>query len=167
MSATIASRTALRRPTHRLQVRTPKQQQLRYQSTTEQASQKASEAGSKAKEAAGQAKSKASEGLSRVQSSAGSAMKSTSSALSNAVSRIGGPIGRLVGAVEGELQASQELHLDDQRLSSLEDLDRGHVSRSGADRFFSPAAIPPTMYYSRVGLELSRLVFQGQKMSPP
>jgi hypothetical protein len=27
--------------------------------------------------------------------------------------------------------------------------------------------IPPTMYYSRVGLELGRLVFQGQKMSPP
>ena len=27
--------------------------------------------------------------------------------------------------------------------------------------------IPPTVYYSRVGLELGRLVFQGQKMSPP
>ncbi|KAI9714584.1 MAG: hypothetical protein M1812_006389 [Candelaria pacifica] len=27
--------------------------------------------------------------------------------------------------------------------------------------------IPPTIYYSRVGLELSKLVFQGQKMSPP
>jgi len=29
------------------------------------------------------------------------------------------------------------------------------------------AAIPPTIYYSKVGLELSKLVFQGQKMSPP
>lgn len=27
--------------------------------------------------------------------------------------------------------------------------------------------IPPTMYYARVGLELSKLVFHGQKMSPP
>jgi hypothetical protein len=27
--------------------------------------------------------------------------------------------------------------------------------------------IPPAIYYARVGLELSKLVFQGQKMSPP
>lgn len=30
-----------------------------------------------------------------------------------------------------------------------------------------PALIPPTIYYSRVGLELSKIVFRGQKMSPP
>ena len=29
------------------------------------------------------------------------------------------------------------------------------------------AMIPPTIYYSRVGLELSKLVFQGRKMTPP
>jgi hypothetical protein len=27
--------------------------------------------------------------------------------------------------------------------------------------------IPPTMYYGKVGLELAKLVAQGQKMSPP
>jgi hypothetical protein len=27
--------------------------------------------------------------------------------------------------------------------------------------------IPPTVYYARVGLELSKLVFHGQKMTPP
>lgn len=27
--------------------------------------------------------------------------------------------------------------------------------------------IPPTVYYARVGLELGKLVFQGQKMTPP
>lgn len=27
--------------------------------------------------------------------------------------------------------------------------------------------IPPTIYYARVGMELSKLVFRGQKMSPP
>lgn len=27
--------------------------------------------------------------------------------------------------------------------------------------------IPPTIYYSKVGLELSKLVFRGQKMNPP
>lgn len=44
-----------------------------------------------------------------------------------------------------------------------------------AERFFAEnvaadgfaALIPPTVYYARVGLELSKLVFQGQKMSPP
>ena len=29
------------------------------------------------------------------------------------------------------------------------------------------AMIPPTLYYSRVGLELGKLVFRGQNMSPP
>ncbi|MCJ1479601.1 ATP synthase subunit G atp20 [Lambiella insularis] len=29
------------------------------------------------------------------------------------------------------------------------------------------AMIPPTVYYSKVGLELSKLVFQGRKMTPP
>ena len=29
------------------------------------------------------------------------------------------------------------------------------------------ALIPPTIYYSKVGLELSKMVFKGQKMSPP
>jgi hypothetical protein len=27
--------------------------------------------------------------------------------------------------------------------------------------------IPPTIYYARVGLELSKLVFKGQSMTPP
>lgn len=27
--------------------------------------------------------------------------------------------------------------------------------------------IPPTVYYGKVGLELAKLVAQGQKMSPP
>lgn len=27
--------------------------------------------------------------------------------------------------------------------------------------------IPPTVYYARVGLEVGKLVFQGQKMAPP
>jgi F-type H+-transporting ATPase subunit g len=39
------------------------------------------------------------------------------------------------------------------------------MARVIADRF--AALIPPTVYYARVGLELSRMVFQGQKMTPP
>ena len=33
--------------------------------------------------------------------------------------------------------------------------------------FETTGQIPPTVYYARVGLELGRLVFQGQKMAPP
>ena len=29
------------------------------------------------------------------------------------------------------------------------------------------AMIPPTVYYTKVGFELSKLVFKGQKMGPP
>ncbi|KAI9817178.1 MAG: hypothetical protein M1827_001290 [Pycnora praestabilis] len=39
--------------------------------------------------------------------------------------------------------------------------------RTGRMIGFVESMIPPTIYYSRVGLELSKLIFQGQKMSPP
>lgn len=29
------------------------------------------------------------------------------------------------------------------------------------------AMIPPTLYYGKVGLELAKLVFRGQNMTPP
>ncbi|KAJ5114368.1 hypothetical protein NUU61_000127 [Penicillium alfredii] len=32
---------------------------------------------------------------------------------------------------------------------------------------FVDALIPPTLYYSKVGIELGKLVFRGQNMSPP
>ena len=32
---------------------------------------------------------------------------------------------------------------------------------------FNSAMIPPTLYYSKVGLELGKLVFRGQNMTPP
>ncbi|KZF22088.1 putative mitochondrial F1F0-ATP synthase g subunit [Xylona heveae TC161] len=39
--------------------------------------------------------------------------------------------------------------------------------RTGRVIAFVESVIPPTIYYSKVGIELSKLVFQGQKMSPP
>ncbi|KAF4634564.1 hypothetical protein G7Y89_g3534 [Cudoniella acicularis] len=39
--------------------------------------------------------------------------------------------------------------------------------RTGRLIAFIERQIPPTVYYARVGLELSKLVFQGQKMTPP
>ncbi|KAK4990600.1 ATP synthase subunit G atp20 [Elasticomyces elasticus] len=39
--------------------------------------------------------------------------------------------------------------------------------RTGRLINYVQSLIPPTIYYSRVGLELAKLVFQGQKMSVP
>ncbi|PYH92547.1 hypothetical protein BO71DRAFT_400455 [Aspergillus ellipticus CBS 707.79] len=39
--------------------------------------------------------------------------------------------------------------------------------RTGKVIAFVDSMIPPTVYYSRVGLELARLVFRGQSMTPP
>lgn len=39
--------------------------------------------------------------------------------------------------------------------------------RTGRLVAFVDSLIPPTVYYARVGLELSKLVFRGQNMSPP
>jgi len=39
--------------------------------------------------------------------------------------------------------------------------------RTGRLIAFVERQIPPTIYYARVGLELSKLVFHGQKMAPP
>ncbi|EHY57771.1 ATP synthase subunit G atp20 [Exophiala dermatitidis] len=39
--------------------------------------------------------------------------------------------------------------------------------RTGRVISFVESLIPPTVYYSRVGLELARIVFKGQQMAPP
>ncbi|KAL4736450.1 mitochondrial ATP synthase g subunit-domain-containing protein [Aspergillus similis] len=39
--------------------------------------------------------------------------------------------------------------------------------RTGKVVSFIESMIPPTIYYSRVGLELGKLVFRGQNMTPP
>ncbi|KAL4873833.1 hypothetical protein BDV12DRAFT_159697 [Aspergillus spectabilis] len=39
--------------------------------------------------------------------------------------------------------------------------------RTGKVVSFIESLIPPTLYYSRVGLELGKLVFRGQNMTPP
>ncbi|KAI9889464.1 MAG: hypothetical protein M1814_005247 [Vezdaea aestivalis] len=39
--------------------------------------------------------------------------------------------------------------------------------RTGRLIKFVESLIPPTIYYSRVGLELSKLVFKGRQMTPP
>lgn len=109
MSATTASRTLLRRPN----LRFVRQTKVRYNSTTEKASEAASNASSKAKETAADAsskakesasnfQSKASEGLSKVTSSAGVYAKSAG----NALGKIGGRTGKVIKAVECEYTLS-------------------------------------------------------------
>ncbi|KAE8163866.1 mitochondrial ATP synthase g subunit-domain-containing protein [Aspergillus tamarii] len=39
--------------------------------------------------------------------------------------------------------------------------------RTGKVIAFVDSMIPPTLYYSKVGLELAKLVFRGQNMTPP
>ncbi|KAL9000205.1 MAG: hypothetical protein Q9169_001107 [Polycauliona sp. 2 TL-2023] len=39
--------------------------------------------------------------------------------------------------------------------------------RTGKLISFAESLIPPTIYYTKVGFELSKIVFRGQKMSPP
>lgn len=138
MPTTLCSRAVFRHS--RLLLR---RNNLRQASTT-------SEAGTKAKETASGTSSKASEGLSRVTSSAGNIVSGAASGARNALSKVGGRTGRLIAFV-------------DCQYSLLLLLATGFGV--AANRF--AALIPPTVYYARVGLELSKLIFQGQKMSPP
>ncbi|KAL8848945.1 MAG: hypothetical protein Q9221_006039 [Calogaya cf. arnoldii] len=39
--------------------------------------------------------------------------------------------------------------------------------RTGRLISFAQSLVPPTIYYTQVGIELSKIVFRGQKMSPP
>ncbi|KAI8280573.1 ATP synthase subunit g [Colletotrichum sp. SAR11_59] len=43
----------------------------------------------------------------------------------------------------------------------------GFIERSSADPIALIEQVPWVVYYSRVGLELSKIVFHGQKMAPP
>lgn len=111
--------------------------QFRNASTT-------SEVASKAKETASQTVSKASEGLSKVQASASEAASGAAASAEKAAGT--GRIGRMVHTVNCGLREAWKSYL---------------VTNSHA------AMIPPTIYYSRVGMELAKLMFQGQKMAPP
>lgn len=44
-------------------------------------------------------------------------------------------------------------------------MSRGAIGQSADELCI--AIYPPTVYYSKVGLELAKLVFKGRQMSPP
>jgi len=94
----------------------------------------------KASEAAKNTASKASETASELKSKASQGLSRVTSSAGPAISGAAKSVSSTLGRIGG---------------------------RTGRLIAFIERQIPPTIYYARVGLELSKLVFQGQKMSPP
>lgn len=103
----------------------------------ESTSTKATEA---AKETAAKVSSNASEAASSFQSKASEGLSRVTSSAGPAIAGVAKGVGSALGKIGG---------------------------RTGRLIAFVERQIPPTIYYSRVGLELSKLVFKGQNMTPP
>ncbi|MCJ1355336.1 MAG: hypothetical protein MMC33_005327 [Icmadophila ericetorum] len=95
---------------------------------------------SKATEAASNTASKAKETASNATSKASEGLSRVTSSAGPAISGAAQRVGGAISSIGG---------------------------RTGRLISFVQSLIPPTIYYSRVGLELSRMVFHGQKMYPP
>lgn len=95
---------------------------------------------SKATEAAKDTASKASEKASDFTSKASDGLSRVSSAAGPAISNAAKATSEYLGKIGG---------------------------RTGRLIAWTERQIPPTVYWTRVGLELTKLVFQGQKMTPP
>ncbi|TVY23011.1 ATP synthase subunit g, mitochondrial [Lachnellula hyalina] len=94
----------------------------------------------KASEAAKDTASKASQTAADYKSKASEGLSKVTSSAGPAISNAAQSLGNALGKIGG---------------------------RTGKLIKFVERQIPPTVYYARVGLELSKIVFQGQKMSPP
>jgi len=95
---------------------------------------------SKATETAKDTASKASQTAADYKSKASEGLSRVSSAAGPAISGAAKGLGNALGKIGG---------------------------RTGRLIAFIERQIPPTVYYARVGLELGKLVFKGQKMNPP
>ncbi|KAL8802717.1 MAG: hypothetical protein Q9182_003615 [Xanthomendoza sp. 2 TL-2023] len=157
MSA-VATRLTLRRA----RIFGPRSAQ-RPASTTSQASDAVSSTATKSKEAASNATSQASQGLSRVTSSAGPALSRFGQGVSSTLGKIGGRTGRIISSVEYRL-SDLVLHETDPDLDAMI---LAPILQCRPELISTAALIPPTIYYTKVGFELSKIVFRGQKMSPP
>lgn len=91
-------------------------------------------------EAASSGASKVSNAASATTSKASEGLSRVSSSAGPAISGAANSVGRVLGRIGG---------------------------RTGRVIAFVQSMIPPTIYYSKVGIELAKLVFQGQKMTPP
>merc|ERR1712093_934591 len=95
---------------------------------------------SKATEAAKDTASKAGETAAEYKSKASEGLSRVSSAAGPAISGAAKGLGNALGKIGG---------------------------RTGRVIAFVERQIPPTIYYARVGMELSKLVFKGRQMTPP
>lgn len=102
---------------------------------------------STAAETASKAKETASDTASKVQSSASTGVSKASEGLTRVQSSAGSAI---TGAATSAKNALSKVG-----------------GRTGRLISFVESLIPPTVYYARVGMELSKIVFQSQKMTPP
>ncbi|KAL0935358.1 mitochondrial f1f0-atp synthase [Colletotrichum truncatum] len=101
-----------------------------------------STAAKKATESAKDAAGKASEYSAKAAQGLSRAASAAGPALSgavNALGKVGGRTGKVIGFIE----------------------------RTNIDAIVTLGQVPWVVYYSRVGLELSKIVFHGQKMAPP
>jgi F-type H+-transporting ATPase subunit g len=139
------SRALLRR--HHLLARPARTAFRRPASTTAEAAKTAGDVAAAAKEKVAPVAERAQDGIARVASSAGDVAGRVGSATAAALGGIGGRTGRLIGVVQSECA----------------------VKKSPVARRCWPLAglIPPTIYYSRVAMELSKIVFRQRQMSPP
>ncbi|KAF1353725.1 P-loop containing nucleoside triphosphate hydrolase protein [Delphinella strobiligena] len=95
---------------------------------------------SEAAQAASNTASKAKDTVGSATSSASQGLSKVTSSASSGLSRAGAAAGSALNSIGG---------------------------RTGKLIGFVQSLIPPTVYYSKVGLELGKLIFHGQKMSPP
>jgi len=95
-------------------------------------------------------KSKASEGLTKVTSSAGETVSKATGAVSDAASNATGRTGKIIHAV-------QCMKLGNNCIDKINQTKTNAIA----------AMIPPIVYYSKVALEVGKIIVRGQKMSPP
>lgn len=135
-------------------------------STTTKAADTAKNAANKASATASEYTAKASEGLSRVTAAAGPAITSAAKGAADALGKVGGRTGRLVAFVERTTPPIYTImHSFDICCCCCAGRSRRLVERRFANR--STGQVPNVVYYSKVGIELSKLVFKGQNMTPP
>ncbi|GAM90743.1 hypothetical protein ANO11243_087880 [Dothideomycetidae sp. 11243] len=101
-------------------------------------------------EAANAAKNAASKAGSAAGEVAGDATSKASQGLSKVTSSAGPALSKAAGAASNALNALGKAG-----------------GRTGKAVSFVQSLVPPTIYYSKVGLELARLVARGRSMSPP
>ncbi|KDN64171.1 hypothetical protein CSUB01_03324 [Colletotrichum sublineola] len=149
--------SALARPLMRITARTlPSRLAVRFESTT---TKKATESAKDAANKASEYSAKAAQGLSRAASAAGPALSSAVSALG----KVGGRTGKVVNFIESTCHPRQTVL----RGLTLPTAFSRYFGCAIADGYATTEQVPWVIYYSRVGLELSKIVFHGQKMAPP